>query len=61
MFREMFNIFLDVAGKMHESYIFVAIVGAVMSVRKAGLEGKASLPFKSKADWLQCFYPTWNM
>lgn len=57
----MFTIFLDVVGKMHSYCIFVAIVAAVISARKTGLETKASLSFKSKADWLQLFYPTWHM
>lgn len=38
--------------------MFAAIAAAAMSVRKAGLEAKASLPFKSETDWLQLFYPT---
>lgn len=47
----MFNVIL---GNRQNAFILyiVAIVAAVMSIRKTGLEAKASLPFKSKADRL---------
>lgn len=56
----MFNIFLDIAVKMHENWGFVPIVAAVVSFRKVGPEAKAK-PFKSKADWLQLFNSAWSM
>lgn len=53
----MFNVIL---GNRQNAFILyiVAIVAAVMSIRKTGLEAKASLPFKSKADRLPFFPPT---